>query len=933
MRGLGSGETNGVNDKWLRINQIVKESRLAVMAIQEAHLTREKAETLNDLFDSTLRVYTSPDPQAPTAARGVAFVINKRILGESGKAHTTEIVPGRAMKLTLEWEARGTLTITNIYAPNGASENAAFWRTLNREESQGGMGDTDVMLGDFNLVTDAMDRLPARNDQEEPVAELAGLIESKNLFDGWREENPTERGYTFLQDSTMSQSRIDRIYAKRSMRHQTAGWAHAGSGIRTDHLMTMMSIANYAAPHIGKGRWSIAKSVLADKEFCDALVKLGRATSERASAITCRDDANNVQVLYQSFKNEVKDTARKRSKALYAKWDKKIDKLRSAIREALNGNTESATLNEVEAKETAALLRDRLTKLEEKRFEGRRADLRIKQWVEGETMSKFWVNQGKARQTNTPFYELWPAGRTSGNLVASSKGMAEVAKKHYDGLQRDTMPDQPGWHSAAITEALRPATAKLSARQKDRMGKKLTRDQVNEAVMEAAKNKSAGLDGLPAELWQNLAVRHARDVATGNDAFDIIGLLKSVFNDIEENGVSPNTAFTDGWVCPIYKKGDKREISNYRPITVLNADYKMMTKAMATKLAEIAEHIIHPDQAGFVKGRKIHDNVKLTKLMVDYAEAEELGGVIVALDQEKAYDRINHEYLWEVMRHANFPRRFIRTVKYLYEAARSTVMLNGVMSEYFAVTRGVRQGDPMSCLLFNIAIEPLACSLRRSRLAGFHVPGLEERLITTLFADDTTVFLSEHDNYRDMETLLTTWCAASRAKFNGPKTELIPIGPKEYRERLRRTQELTPGVEKLPTGLKILNEGESTRMLGAWIGTSVNQSATWDRTIQAVKGGLDRWSKRKPTLAGKRLIVNMEVGGRTQYLARVQGMPPTVENKLVSMVSEFIWDGAKPQVALPTLAKNMSEGGIRLLDIKVRNEALDLMWLKGSTLR
>ena len=88
-------------------------------------------------------------------------------------------------------------------------------------------------------------------------------------------------------------------------------------------------------------------------------------------------------------------------------------------------------------------------------------------------------------------------------------------------------------------------------------------------------------------------------------------------------------------------------------------------------------------------------------------------------------------------------------MKSLYECAETRVMVNGVLSSPFKVSRGVRQGDPMSCLLFDIAIEPLANMLRLSNLKGFEIPGVENKLITTLFADDTTVFLSQFDNFTD----------------------------------------------------------------------------------------------------------------------------------------------------------------------------------------
>jgi hypothetical protein len=119
---------------------------------------------------------------------------------------------------------------------------------------------------------------------------------------------------------------------------------------------------------------------------------------------------------------------------------------------------------------------------------------------------------------------------------------------------------------------------------------------------------------------------------------------------------------------------------------------------------------------------------------------------MVLLDQEKAYDRISHRYLWKVMKFFNIPIQFINIVKTLYSGAKTTVMINGMLSSHFQITRGVCQGDPLSCLLFNMAIEPLAelicCS---PKIDGFNIPGVDDPLKASLFADDTAAYLCKTD--------------------------------------------------------------------------------------------------------------------------------------------------------------------------------------------
>ncbi len=90
-------------------------------------------------------------------------------------------------------------------------------------------------------------------------------------------------------------------------------------------------------------------------------------------------------------------------------------------------------------------------------------------------------------------------------------------------------------------------------------------------------------------------------------------------------------------------------------------------------------------------------------------------------------------------------------MQHLYTGAESVVIINGEISQPFCVIRGVRQGDPLSCLLFDLAIEPLAQMLKDSHLEGFQLPNVRERIITMLFADDTTVYLSERDDYRVLQ--------------------------------------------------------------------------------------------------------------------------------------------------------------------------------------
>jgi len=334
---------------------------------------------------------------------------------------------------------------------------------------------------------------------------------------------------------------------------------------------------------------------------------------------------------------------------------------------------------------------------------------------------------------------------------------------------------------------------------------------------------------------------------------------------------------THGWMCPIYKKKDRTEISNYRPITLLNTDYKILTKVLAIQLMDHIHSLLHENQAGFIPRRSIFNHIRLAQSIITYAEISETNGAIIALDQEKAYDRIHHDYLWETLEAFHLPHPFIAMVKSLYQHATTRVAINGVLSPPFPVQRGIRQGDPLSCALFDLAIEPLACTIRNSPdINGINIPTVPQNPKIAMFADDTTLFLNETDRLDTVYDILDNWCQVSGAKFNIEKTEIIPIGTADYRTTVITTRKINR-LDETPINdqIRIAADGEAIRSLGAWIGNRTNATAPWEPILDLVKKNLDWWSKNNPTLYGRKTIIQAIVGGCTQFLTKAQEMPPS----------------------------------------------------------
>jgi hypothetical protein len=551
-------------------------------------------------------------------------------------------------------------------------------------------------------------------------------------------------------------------------------------------------------------------------------------------------------------------------------------------------------------------------------------------------MSKYWIRSNKEIKPRDVIFafkkpegELNDGNRNAETHEKNSRRMAELARTYHDNLQSQGREGRDIELRNRETEnILEKIETEPNPPDKQKISSLITEEEVKLALKLSDNDKAAGLDGATYEMWKSLA-QERNSSETEEEAFDIIHLMTAAFNDIEQYGTTDESSFADGWMCPIYKKKERDEIENYRPITLLNTDYKLMTKVLAMRLAEAAPTLLHKSQAGFVPGRQISEQTQLFKMVLSYAEAAEENGMIVALDQAKAYDKIEHDYLWKTLKAFKIPDNFIRTVQSLYSNASTRVMINGTLSSKFRVTRGVRQGDPLSCLLFDLGIEPLSLMIRKSNLKGLTVPRTQERLVANLFADDTTTFLTEDDSLADLTKILDQWCLAAGAQFNTSKTQILPMGSKTFRAKFIQNRRAKDEHEKIPESIHIAKDGESIRILGAWLGNDTIDTMPWSPIIEKIETALARWENTKPTIEGRKLLVQMIAGGFTQYLTQVQQMPKKIEKQLQKIIRTFIWGDKKSPVKENMLLAPKDMGGRGLLDIHARNEAIQLMWLKS----
>ncbi|KAG1764439.1 Endonuclease/exonuclease/phosphatase [Suillus occidentalis] len=342
------------SDKWKHINQIVKDQKLGVLALQETHLTKDEESILNSTPGLRLRIISSIDP-THTNAKGVALVLNKNLVSTSG-VKTHELVPGRALLIIIPWRKDDTFKILVIYAPNDPQNNQYFWENVMSKLR--GLPHPDVMLGDFNLVEDALDRLPPKQDSSGPTSKLKELRTRLRLRDGWRTENPDTLQYTFAQSAYQGgrQSRIDRIYIKEDLLPFSREWDISPPGLHTDHQMASVRISSKTMPFVGTGRWSMPLYVLKDKKLSDEIIELGKTLHKQIlESKAQRTVTSNPQAAFKSFKTKAIDLCRIAAK-------KTIPMKRNKLMSQLKATMSDPLLSDEDKRIIGLVLQDKLNK-------------------------------------------------------------------------------------------------------------------------------------------------------------------------------------------------------------------------------------------------------------------------------------------------------------------------------------------------------------------------------------------------------------------------------------------------------------------------------------------------------------------------------------------------------------------------------------------
>lgn len=342
-------------------------------------------------------------------------------------------------------------------------------------------------------------------------------------------------------------------------------------------------------------------------------------------------------------------------------------------------------------------------------------------------------------------------------------------------------------------------------------------------------------------------------------------------------------------------------MSSWRPISLLCVDVKIITKTISLRLKTVIEKCVSENQ--FCNPyRKIIECNNYMRDILYYANEKNLSGAIINLDWCKAFDSIDHDFLFDTMRKMGFGSRFINWINMFYSNARSSCIINGFITMPFNIERGVRQGCPLSMLLFILSQEPLYRAIERSdNIKTLRLPCKTRKLLG--FADDTSVIVSTENSILACFDIIKSFEAGSGLTLNNKKTKLFGIG--QWRERL-----IWP-----INNINILKD--EICILGITFMNDFDKAVltSWSKVIQKIDNHVAMFKARNVNLFQRAIIINILVLSKVWYVSHTYPLSKKYAQLINNIIIPYIWNSLGNPLKRLVLYREKDDGGINLLNV------------------
>ena len=683
--------------------------------------------------------WSGPSFWSPAIGRqgGLSILISDNFHGKV--LHWRKDSAGRVLTLLLQI---GTciVNLVNIYAPTNLTERKIFFENLHEFFLP---VDRRIIGGDFNCYERDLDKFGGNFSPSNFLSDFRSVF---NFSDIWRKLHPRSRDVSWFNSDFTIGSRLDKFFVSQNIISSVVSCSIFPCSF-SDHDFVDLHFNFVDEFARGPGLWKFNNSLLLDSDFCDYI-------AIRIDDLAfCSGSFASVKDWWDFFKESL------RAEILYFSKEKRkrLCRERVVLTNRIIACKQLLVQGDNSLGEEIAALESQLKALALQDLEGSKIRSRAQWLEEGERPTRFFFRLERERSENNYVSSIL---NDQGVEVSSYDEVEQAHVRFYTNLFSPDVID--GVCKRTLLDGL---SRTLSGEDCGLCEGHLSLAELAASARGLSLGKSPGPDGFSTEFYCRF--------------WDSLGpLLLKVANE----------CFDDGSLCDsmkgsatrlIYKKrGNIKDLKNWRPISLLNVDYKIISKAITSRLSRVLASIVDPDQTCSVPGRSISSNVVLIRDVLSYIERTDETAILVSLDQEKAFDRVDRSFLKDLLVCFGFGPDFCRWVSVFYNGAYTRLILNGWLTADIPLRRGVRQGDPLSPLLYILCVETLACHIRNCpEVRGFLLPGARGRQAKVrVYADDTTAILKDFRSLFQLFALISVYEKGSGAKLNLSKTEAMWLG-------------------------------------------------------------------------------------------------------------------------------------------------------------
>lgn len=465
---------------------------------------------------------------------------------------------------------------------------------------------------------------------------------------------------------------------------------------------------------------------------------------------------------------------------------------------------------------------------------------RVKWAAEGDENSKLFHAAVRRRSRKGALMGL----HVDGNWCEDPDVVKESVRGYFSKIFSEEDCNRPVFNSDNFK--------RLSMGDKQMLEMDFTEEEIRRAVNQCGSSKAPGPDGFNFRF-----IKRYWDILKGDIMRAIEGFWVS-----ESISSGCNASF----VSLIPKVSNPVSLNEFRPISLIGCFYKIVAKVLAERVKRVIDSVIGEEQSAFIQGRSILDGVLVANELIDFVKGRKKKSLIFKVDFEKAYDCINWNFLYSVMEQMGFGNKWIGWIRACLSSATTSVLVNGSPTKEICLSRGIRQGDPLSPFLFLIVAEGLNVVMKEVResgsFKGVKLGDGSEMVSHLQFADDT-IFFGEwsENNVVNLISLLKCFQLASGLKVNMRKSKLLGIGVDEEEVKLW-ADVIGCGVESVPF-----------KYLGLSVGCSMKRSVAWNSVLDKFQRRLSDWKARMISQGGRLTLVKSVLGSLPLYFLSLYRAP------------------------------------------------------------